>query len=74
LHLKPKSVEAKATLKRSRTSPKLSDANRRWEEAMQMQRIQEAAPSGIVAWEDDADIDLLAAIVKADCVVHNVEM
>jgi len=37
-----------------------------------MQRKQEAAPSRIVAWEDDADIDLLAAIVKADCVVHTV--
>jgi hypothetical protein len=26
----------------------------------------------IVAREDDADIELLAAIIKADCVIHNV--
>ncbi|KAL3763067.1 hypothetical protein ACHAWU_007773 [Discostella pseudostelligera] len=71
LHIKPKSVEAKVSFKcRTSISEKLSDANRRWETSMQ--RKQEAAPSRIVAWEDDADIDLLAAIVKADCVVHTV--
>ena len=64
--MKPKQVEAKKqSFTRTRLPPskELLEANRR------MEAIQNATRGDhrIVAREDDADRDILAAIVKADC-------